>query len=199
MSKNDSNPFATRYVRPGALEFLLPSGTTFANLLDKLRDRAWRGQILGPHGTGKSTLLHSLAPLLKEQGRTLVWFTQNQGARSLAVTSAQAKMWTATAQVIVDGYEQLGYWTRWWLNDACKRAGAGLLVTTHADVGLPTLFTTAPTDEQVQVLVRELLEGDDVKIRPDDVSLCYQTHAGNVRETLFALYDLYERRQRERS
>ena len=51
-----SNPFSTRFIRPGAIEYLFAPGQTADSLIDRLRHNQWRGQIIGPHGSGKSTL-----------------------------------------------------------------------------------------------------------------------------------------------
>lgn len=196
---DDSNPFATRFVRPGAIEFLLPEGQTLDSLVDTLDLHGWRGQILGPHGTGKSTLLHSLQPVLVERLRLLAWFTQNNGERSLNVTEADAAQWSSQTLVIVDGYEQLGWLAKRWLTATCDRTSAGLLVTTHTDMGLPTIFATQPSATLLQEVVAELTTLTNGIISADDVSHCYQQHAGNLREALFALYDLYELRRTQAS
>jgi predicted ATPase len=190
----DSNPFATRFTRPGAIEYAFPEGQDAKKLRARLEANGWWGQIVGPHGSGKSTLLHTLVAELEARGRTVVWFEQTQGERSLAATDEETLAWNATTQVIVDGYEQLGWLARRWLQRMCRRQRAGLLVTAHEDVRLPHLWATAPDEQLVQQLVT-LLQGDHAAVSAADVSRCYQEHAGNVRETLFALYDLYQRKR----
>jgi hypothetical protein len=194
-----SNPFATRFTRPGALAYRFAEGQDAERLVDALASQGWWGQIVGPHGSGKSTLLHTLAVGVAQRGRKIVWLTQTQGQRRLAVSHEDAAAWDSATLVMIDGYEQLGWLTRRWLKGVCRRQGAGLLVTAHEDVGLPPLATTAPDLATLQVLVAELLPGQDTGlVGPEDVSECYQAHAGNARETLFALYDLYERRRLQR-
>jgi energy-coupling factor transporter ATP-binding protein EcfA2 len=65
-----SNPFATRFVRPGSLEYrfreVKDSATEFADIVRRL-DQDRIGLIVGPHGSGKTTLLHSLGPILSER------------------------------------------------------------------------------------------------------------------------------------
>jgi energy-coupling factor transporter ATP-binding protein EcfA2 len=192
---HDSNPFATRFTRPGAMEFLLPPGSTAELLIETLAANQWRGQIIGPHGSGKSTLLHTLRPLLEARGRSIVWLAQAMDERRLAVTEEEALAWNDATQVIVDGYEQLGRFARWWLARATRRANAGLLVTAHTDIGLPTLWKTQPSEDLAREVVAHLITPAESVITADDVSRCYQSQAGNVRETLFALYDLYEQRR----
>jgi hypothetical protein len=47
----------------------------------------------------------------------------------------------------------------------------------------------------VQYLVDQVLPSSDGVISPDDVAAAFWAHSGNVRETLFALYDLFEQRR----
>ena len=96
--------------------------------------------------------------------------------------------------MIVDGYEQLGWWARRKLHRQCERRKWGLVVTAHAPVGLPTLATTGTTPELAQALVERLLPGDG-PISVADVAERFARHGGNLREILFDLYDLYEARR----
>ncbi len=80
-----SNPFSSRFVRPGQVAFQFPPGVDAIGLVARLRSFRWRAQIVGPHGTGKSTLLHALLPTLREQGRDIVWYTLSAGQRRLGV------------------------------------------------------------------------------------------------------------------
>ncbi len=197
--KESTNPFATRFVRPGALEYLFPPGVSAASVVDALAANAWRGQIVGPHGSGKSTLLHALTEELTARGRHIASFAQHDGARRLDTSAHEVAAWNGTTQVIIDGYEQLGWSSRWWIARTCRAQRAGLLVTTHADVGLPLLYETRPSEELAEELAAQLLAGEAPLIDAADVSRCYHEHAGNLRETLFALYDLYELRRRDAS
>jgi energy-coupling factor transporter ATP-binding protein EcfA2 len=211
-----SNPFATRYIKPGALSFLFPPGQSAAALVEKLAQQRWWGAIVGPHGAGKSTLLHALEGELMRAGRQCVRFRLKQNERSLPLSEAGVGSWNSTTQVVVDGYEQVGWWVRWRLKSLCRRRGAGLLVTAHTPVAIAELCRIAPTAEVAQQVVTRLLadahERQSVAspsastaeeptnahtgplITGGEVAAAFARNQGNLRETLFELHDVYRNR-----
>jgi len=187
-----SNPFSTRFVRPGAIPYRFESRQSAEILIRRLAEARWRGQIVGPHGSGKSTLLATLAVPLAEAGRRTWSVALHDGARRLpAGWTGQAKSASANL-IVVDGYEQLGRIGRLALWAHCRRRGWGLLVTAHRDVGFSTLLSTAPNLTTTQYVVRRLLGDDAGQLGPKTVAECFAKCGGNVRETLFALYDRWE-------
>jgi len=243
-----SNPFSTRFIRPGAVEFLFPAGQTAETLVETLRQHAWQGQIIGPHGSGKSTLLAALVPALEAAGRKCVAARvqafermrdgETEGRRegatggdgdsgvpgtqysapgtSPATTSDSPIAANAlplsthgtrqlllppvesldeNTQLIIDGFEQLSWWSRRSVKQVCRSRGAGLLVTAHQDLGLPTLLRTEPSLELAQAVVARLLPPGDETLRPEDISRAFEATGGNLRETLFGLYDVYQQRR----
>lgn len=189
------NPFATRYVRPGAIAFRFASGETAEGLVARLRAAAWQGEIVGAHGTGKSTLLAALLPELERAGRSIVSFSLHDGERRLPADKRQLQSLGETEVVIIDGYEQLGALARLSIRRLCRKRRCGLLVTAHAHVGLPLLYATRVEMEMAKRIVAELLPAGDAAISPDDVARALAEQRGNFREALFRLYDLYELRR----
>jgi len=195
-TEDDFNPFSTRCVRPGAIEFRFEAGVEARQLVERLAAQQWRGQIIGPHGTGKSTLLRTLVPWLEQAGRQLVLVSLSPGQRWWRPTATQARSWNEQTLIVIDGYEQLNAWSRWRWRNWCRRRRVGLLVTAHQDVGLPTLFQSGVALEVAQAIVRDLQRGAVVLVGPDDVATAVEARQGNLREALFDLYDLYELRRR---
>jgi hypothetical protein len=190
-----TNPFCSRRVRPGATAYLFPSGQGPAHLVDQLRQNAWWGQIVGPHGSGKSALLAALLPAIERAGRRTLLIELHDGRRRLPQDFRRAADSDCPTLVVVDGYEQLGLWQRWWLKRFCRRRGLGLLLTAHAPVGLPELAHTSATPELAQQIVAQLQGHHPSRITPADVTQRFGDHGGNLREMLFDLYDLYEQRR----
>ena len=71
-SSSESNPFCTRAVRAGALPFGFPVGSGPETVTRRLVECGWWGEIVGPHRSGKTTLLETIAPGLERCGRRLV-------------------------------------------------------------------------------------------------------------------------------
>lgn len=187
------NPFNTSRVRPGAIGYRFPPGESVAELIDRLRAQRWRGQIVGSHGSGKSTLLAALRPALEAAGRRTMLVTLTAGQRWLPQSVARARLGPA-GLLIVDGYERLARPARWLANFCCRTRGWGLLVTAHNDVGLPMLAVANPDLPTAQAIVRDLVAGYNGTIGDDDVEAAWRRRDGNLRETLFDLYDLYAER-----
>lgn len=196
---SETNPFATRWTRPGAFAYRFVGGVDARRLVDRLAAQRWRGQIVGPHGSGKSSLLKALLPEIEIAGRRVDRYSVASGQRWWWPGSERVAGWDSLTVVIVDGYEQLGAWSRWRLRRACRKRRAGLVVTAHADVGFDDLARTNVTLELAEQLVAELQASVPPLVTATDVRERYLPETGNFRELLFELYDLYELRRRASS
>jgi len=213
------NPFSARSIRPGALPFLFPAGQSAAQLIDRLRLDHWWGEIVGPHGSGKSALVAALIPAMEAAGGHVVLVELHNGQRRLPhdfyraihkrgqnyfpevsspkrhATERKENSSDPFCVVVVDGYEQLSFLSRFWLRRCCRRRRLGLLVTAHGSVGLPELFRSAATLARAERIVSELLRGRPQHVSMQEVAERFSRYGGNLREMLFDLYDLYEQRR----
>jgi energy-coupling factor transporter ATP-binding protein EcfA2 len=191
------NPFATCWTRPGARPYRFSDGQSTDQLIAKLAARLWRGAIIGPHGSGKSTLLEALKPAIIAAGQSIQAISLHDGQRRLPRDFFAAWKSDANAVFIIDGYEQLGWPARLHLQLRCRSTGAGLLVTSHAPVGIPTLISIAPDRQLVEQLVDNLCTEVSTTITRADIAASHACHGSNVREILFDLYDRHEERRRK--
>jgi hypothetical protein len=189
------NPFSTRRTRPGGIPFRFPPGVNAESLVERLRQNLWRGQVVGDHGSGKSALIAALAPAIERAGRQVILIELHDAQRRLPADWQQRADLSRPTVVIVDGCEQLAPWNRFGLKWFCRRRGLGLVVTTHRSLGLPDLFRTSVGPELAQAIVDSLLGAEKSLIGPEEVAQAMDRHRGNLREVLFDLYDLYERRR----
>lgn len=193
----DENPFSTRFVRPGAIEYLFPAGCELDQLVARFRQNDARGEIIGPHGSGKSTLLCALLARLAGNGWKVYRCDLRDGQRALPSGWLRAHSREPQALLAIDGYEQLSRWQRFRVLASCRRHDCGLLVTAHAPVGLPTLWTTEVDASSANAVFRQLVPGASAFVSETDLHECLRREPTNLRAALFALYDLYERRRRE--
>ena len=189
------NPFNTRHVRPGVITFVFPPGDNADALVDRLRQAGWCGEIVGEHGSGKSTLLATLTPAIERAGRRVVVVALHDRQRRPPPGVWSDAGLDCAAVLIVDGYEQLNRWSRLTLKRFCRRRGTGLVVTAHDSVGFPPLYQTIATASLVERIVGQLMCGREGLLTSEEVSECMSRHGGNLRETLFDLYDIYEQRR----
>jgi hypothetical protein len=198
MCEPAQNPFSTRRVRPGAIRFHFPAGKSAGGLVERLRKNHWQGQIVGPHGSGKSALVSSLIAAIGQTGRGTFLIELHDGQRRLPASLRRAFAIEPGTVVICDGYEQLGLWGRFTLRRLCHRRRLGLVVTSHRSVGMPDVFRTTTSLALAQRIVHDLLESEPPAVTTDDVAQRFVFHQGNMREILFDLYDLYEERRGRR-
>ena len=188
------NPFSTRHVRPGAMAYRFSPGQDVDGLVERLSKNDWRGQIVGPHGSGKSALTATLAEALRQAGREALLIELHDGERRLPVSRAELKRLRRGSVVIVDGYEQLARRRRALLRRFCRRRRLGLVVTSHASMGNPDLVRTAPSLALAETMVEDLLRRSASTVDKDAIHQSFRRHEGNLREVLFDLYDVCERR-----
>jgi hypothetical protein len=186
------NPFASRYVRPGALPFLFSDGSEVADLLERLRSYNWWGSIIGPHGSGKSTLLARLEEALRQRGCEVTSVVAGQPPAT-ALRSLAADGRRRPRLLLLDGYDLLPGWKRWWIRRLCRRADVGLLVTCHRVAVLPVLRVTT-TSVSLALRLAGMLSGAEFAAQYDRlIRESFARHGGNLREVWFDLYDRYER------
>ncbi|MEZ6114975.1 MAG: AAA family ATPase [Pirellulaceae bacterium] len=198
-----SNPFSTKFVQPGAIDYVLPEGTTWDKLLKLFIRNQLRGQVVGPHGVGKSTFLCSfLLHLSTDTGIKVTRINLQANRRDWSLVRTELAKLPAAGQMrhvlVIDGFEQLNMYQRWYTRWRTHRAGSGLLVTVHqAERKLPLLFHASHDWQRFQSLVAKLLSEHSAN-RPlldkQTIASVYQQHAtaGNLREVLFELYDQAE-------
>jgi hypothetical protein len=172
------NPF--RSERLDTLAFRYPAGLDRAALLVRLAALGHRAAIVGPEGSGKTTLSRELERGLTERYR--VWrITQRRGDRRLA---RRLPRLGHDDFVILDGAEQLAPLSFWRLRRQTRSAG-GLLVLSHRPGLLPTLVATETSQALLDELVAELTPAQACTVG------LLARHGGNIRDALRALYDAY--------
>ncbi|MGC3966984.1 MAG: hypothetical protein QM775_06320 [Pirellulales bacterium] len=193
MSDVDENPFASRYVRPGATPYVFEHGHDVESVIARFETAGRRGQIVGPHGSGKSTLLASIAKMYRERVVEVRLLELHDGQRQLPPDVRPP----IKGVLLVDGYEQLGWPAKLRLEWLRRRSKCGLLVTVHKPHRLPTVYSTAVGLKLAQRLAEDRLAASNnpTAISPAEIRAVFEAEHGNLREVFFRLYDLYESRR----
>lgn len=195
-----SNPFSAKYFQPGAIAYRFPNADAEHELLRCiLEDRLPRMAIVGPHGSGKSTLVaHLLAsPALQERyPAPSHWRLSSSTARLARIRAA----WAAPVRqnlVVIDGFEQFPRWQQRMLQSLAAFRRSRLLVTSHSPVaGFPTLWMTTVDPLTEQYVIEHLLGDRSPGLAPSLLAspewlASRKTHGMNLRESLFDMYDWY--------
>lgn len=180
------NPFCADAVE--SLAFRLPGGLTWDALIAKLEGSKWIGSIVGPHGSGKTTMLEQLAPRLEKRGLRPHFCrltTESTQADKDALLAGVREL-RAPDILLLDGAEQLS--TRQWLPlRVAVDSLAGCVVTLHRTGRLPILVQTETTPALLAELISELTGGSSLP--PGETANLLMRHRGNVRECFRELYD----------
>lgn len=228
-TKHSVNPLATRFVAPGRVPWIGIGESALDFLAQKFQTLHRRCQIIGPHGSGKSTLLEHLVPLLAKtviridvHGKidfdghscgdlnhaeldqdTICWFSLRRGCNGIDRWNQFRKQPGFNGILVIDGAEQLNWWSRIRLGNWAGRRGCGLLVTSHGNLGLATLYKASVTPPIAKEVVRHAMQTAQVEFprtpRIDEIDWNSRlaSHQGNLRECLMDLYDEVEIMMRE--
>ena len=198
-----ANPFSTRFIQPGAIAYQCFDGSTVGDLAERfLQLRSKRGSIVGPHGSGKSTLVASLAMefnALRPETKIhpLRFSTDQFASRSL---NRSVLEWTRSSVVILDGYEQLRFWSRLMVDWIARSRSISILATAHGPLrGFETIWETSVNETSSRWVVEQLLQhsgpslGANVLLQSDDWARSRAKHGQNLRESLFDMYDWWQK------
>lgn len=192
--RHPCNPFATRHTRPGAVPpldrngVLLDVGAVLAML-----ERHRRVAIVGPHGTGKSTLLAALADQLANAGSPAEVIRLRRRRDTVRLVTA---LWgPADTTLLVDGWERLGRPWAFLVATLARLLGRSMVVTSHRRIGMAEAACTAGTLPLLTAIVARLPAHRDL-ITESDLADTFSRHGGNLRDALADLYDRYELRSR---
>lgn len=175
------NPFSTRFVGPDAIPYLAPEPAVDAMVEALASGGRWA--IVGPHGTGKTTLVAHLRRSLRARGLpTQLMRIHDGGLRRHREGGAGLR--------IIDGYEQLTA-----LGRLAARRHRDLLVTSHRPPsGFSLLWTTEVDEALGRAIVARLVAGEVTSpIGPEAAPAALRRAKGNMRDALLELYLAHER------
>lgn len=190
------NPFSSRFIRPGAREYLFPPNDSLDCVLQRLREKRIV-QLVGPHGSGKSTLVEMICRAIDCDFVKMVIRSHEDKNDSLKKINSAIGACSANHLIILDGIEQLKASQQNRILAQCQKRNLMLLVTTHESVGIETLLQTESSYMVFKQIVDEMLASESSNVALVDeaeMAKAFQNNGPNIREALFELYDVFERR-----
>ncbi|MEO1498487.1 MAG: hypothetical protein AAFV43_15190 [Planctomycetota bacterium] len=164
----DSNPFSTCWTGTQSAEYVVSAGPSIDRLLARLEQVDWRGQILGPHGAGKSILLRELRNRCRRQRVRCV-----------------------------EGFEKLPEWRRRMLVAKWRITRQRVVVTTHErQLGLPIVARVRPSERVLESLFLHHTVGRVTPVSLGDARAAYRSKGGDLRAVWLELHLLHECRSR---
>lgn len=180
------NPFAV--ARLHALGFLLPEAG-WHDLHKRLVRLNRTAAIVGPCGSGKTTLLCELERQFGQAGIPTQNIFISRDVRPPWRTIRDAAVSLQTGGILlVDGMDHLSRLRQWHLKQLARRRQIGLLVTSHREGILPTVYRCRPDIELLREVAYRLLEPCGT-VDPERLEHLYAAHSGNLRECLRQMYD----------
>lgn len=185
------NPFSSQFVQPAAMGYRFADRSEDVSALCDLwlaPEAASASLIIGPHGTGKSTLLENLCDHITSRGISMQRF-------SLASGQVPRIYIPPVSAVVVDGFEQLSRLSIMILRRGCQRKNVRLLGTSHRPIrSFTCLHTTGARLDLALQMTHDLLKPCPA-LRPaanKEVQRLWPSLSGNLRELWFSMYDWYQ-------
>jgi adenylate kinase family enzyme len=178
------NPFAVDRIRQIRYE---PVAESWQSLLARLAAMDYRGAIVGPCGSGKTTMCEDLEIRLQKQGlRTQHLFL----SMDIHMTWREIRRVLACPfdVIMVDGADHMSWLTWRTLKRRVFREKCGLVVTTHQPGLLDTWYECQTSPVLLERIVARLVR--DQVIARERIQESYDRCQGNIRQALRELYDL---------
>lgn len=182
---------------PGEIPYFFPAEDDLQKLIARADSASWTGQIVGPHGSGKTTLIRHLSRQL-QQRFAHVEFLIIRGVREVQICQRLLSTSPAPASevgdgdglgnalLVIDGVERLSWLQRMLLVADCRRKRIGLLVTTHRAIsGMPVFYQTSFDRTRFCRILHHL----GTQQYEDHYKKLRNQFGDNCREMLFRLYD----------
>jgi hypothetical protein len=181
-----ANPF--RADRIEALRYRLDEASWRA-LLDRFVAHERRGVLVGPHGSGKTTLREEIERRLRADGFTVRSLVLGDDRR-VAWSDLRTLVADADAQTVIslDGIDRMSS-LLWWRFRRSTTTIGGILATSHVCGRLPVLHHHETSADLVRSLIQELTDAATATTLHSRCAVLFERHRGDVRACLRSLYD----------
>ncbi|MEW4490202.1 AAA family ATPase [Thalassoglobus sp. JC818] len=182
-----ANPF--RSERIDNLSYQFETGS-LEQLIAVIEERNFRGAIVGPKGTGKTTLFKDLFNELQKRRFSVALLRfQDDGSRANLMRFREATQSLHSKHILLLDSAGLLTWWDWRHVKAESQKLRGLIITCHRPGRMPTLHTCRSTPQQL-IGFAESLAGEEA-CSEKKLEQLFQRNRGNFRECFRELYDQF--------
>ncbi len=183
------NPYSSHLVEPkrGGYIFADGSGRSLPDVIQELEIHDYRGELVGPHGAGKSTMLTDVCSVLQGRGYSVARWqcrdTQRLFPRGWMTDLRRKNV------IVIDGAERLAPGLLSVIRLLTFCFSRSLIITMHQPSGFGALISVQPCAMALEQKALHL--GAPVEITAT-LGQRLADHQGNCREVLFDLYLEFE-------
>ncbi len=200
------NPFSTQDISPAVMP-LVGDPDEIRKVTKTWQHAGWIGQIVGPHGAGKTSLTYALqAEVTDRFCNTRRLTIRKQAPRRRFPSPSRIEIgggqWQSSVSrgslLMIDGLENLNPINRCLMIRYCRSHQIGLLLTTHRRLAaLPVIATVQPEIATLIGIVDYLMRDQSPEARAaidrQTIQQAFVENQGDLRESLMSLYDVFER------
>jgi hypothetical protein len=186
------NPFALSELEPHRTAYIFDAKATLEHYVHQLDTHGWNAELVGPHGVGKTTLMHTLARAVESRGRRVVHFKCSDDRPRLPLGWSTQLIVTRPHIVCLDGGERIRRAQLRQLEVLCRALHIGLLSTAHAPQRPVLQFVISCNAEQLWSIVNRDRTAREFLGAPSALSAALAECNFSARDCLNLLYDRYE-------
>ncbi len=194
-----ANPFRSSRLRPGVIPYLFTADDSWGQFLQRWESLQFRAAVVGPHGTGKSTLLYQVHKWAESQ-RWIVHRIQVRPATRWrhGWDFFHAVLWQPpTSLILLDGWEQLPVLIQVLCAIAIRLRCLRLLATSHTSTQFRTVLDSTLSPQRAARVIDTIMllqavgtgEKRGSMATVDQLREWLTARSGSVREVMFDLYD----------
>jgi hypothetical protein len=189
------NPF-----RMSRIERIPPQLVNRDALWQQFSQQHGRGALIGPHGSGKTTLMEHLQRDAQQRGwlvrscfindtTCVTWSVLSNLLIPLAQQKSAQQIPTQRILICIDGAERISPWL-WWRFMRRLPADHALLITSHRAGRLPTLHQHTTSAALLRWCVEYVMPNST--LTSEQAHGLFAQYHGNIRDCLRHLYDSWD-------